>query len=202
MAAPASERRRELVAIASELFAAQGYQATTVREIAIAAGMLSGSLYHHFESKEAILDELLREYLDEAVRTYELIATAPSDPLETLQSMVMATFQSFKAHQAAITVYQQERQYLAQFSRFAYLHECDVRVHSLWTTVIEHGIATGALRADLDPKITYRFIRDAVWLAVRWFERQGPLSVDQLGKQYVDMILVGVSGPATRDARP
>src|SRR6266487_949837 len=54
-----SERRAHLVALAGELFAQKGYRATTVREIADAAGILSGSLYHHFDSKESIGDEIL-----------------------------------------------------------------------------------------------------------------------------------------------
>ena len=54
-----SERRARMVALAGELFAQKGYRATTVREIADAAGILSGSLYHHFDSKESIGDEIL-----------------------------------------------------------------------------------------------------------------------------------------------
>ncbi len=55
----ASERRDHLVKLAAELFARKGFQATTVREIAEEAGILSGSLYHHFDSKETIVDEVL-----------------------------------------------------------------------------------------------------------------------------------------------
>ena len=58
-AAPPSERRAHLVMLAGELFAEKGFRATTVREIADAAGILSGSLYHHFDSKESIGDEIL-----------------------------------------------------------------------------------------------------------------------------------------------
>ena len=47
-----SGRRADVVQLAGELFAEKGYRATTVREIADAAGILSGSLYPHFDSKE------------------------------------------------------------------------------------------------------------------------------------------------------
>ncbi|WP_343243309.1 helix-turn-helix domain-containing protein, partial [Streptomyces sp. SID12501] len=59
------ERRRELLDTAAEVFAAQGYNATTVRKIADAAGMLAGSLYYHFDSKESMLDEILSAFLNE-----------------------------------------------------------------------------------------------------------------------------------------
>ena len=53
-----SGRRDELLEIAAGLFADRGVRATTVRDIADAAGILSGSLYHHFDSKESMVDEI------------------------------------------------------------------------------------------------------------------------------------------------
>lgn len=62
-AAPA--RRRELLDKAIGVFADLGYNATTVRRIADEVGMLAGSLYYYFESKDAMLEEILRTFLDE-----------------------------------------------------------------------------------------------------------------------------------------
>ncbi len=58
-----SERsRRAVLDAALQLFAAQGYRATTMREIAEKAGVSTGNVYHHFPDKEAIFRELLDEY--------------------------------------------------------------------------------------------------------------------------------------------
>ncbi len=58
-----SERsRRTLLDAALRLFSRQGYRATTVRDIAKAAGVSTGNLYHHFPDKEAIFRTLLDEY--------------------------------------------------------------------------------------------------------------------------------------------
>src|SRR5436190_24195181 len=106
-----SQRRDALVQIAAELFAEQGYRATTVRHIGDAAGVLSGSLYHHFDSKETILDELLSSYLNELVETYREI-TAGVEPVTALRGLVTEAFRSLGEHRAAITVLQNERNYL------------------------------------------------------------------------------------------
>lgn len=60
-------RRAEIIATAASLIASSGLR-TSLQEIADAAGILPGSLYHHFESKEAILVELIRRYQDDLGR--------------------------------------------------------------------------------------------------------------------------------------
>lgn len=186
-----SARRADLVRIAAELFAERGYRATTVRHIGDAAGVLSGSLYHHFDSKETILDELLSSYLDELLTTYREIAGA--DPVTALRGLVTEAFRSLGEHRAAITVLQNERNYLRTLPRFGYLSEADDEVRRIWTTVLRDGIDAGAFRRDLDPEITYRFLRDSVWVAVRWFRPHGRLSADDLADQYLTMILDGIT---------
>ena len=58
-----SERsRRQVLDTALQLFSQQGYRATSVRDIAVRAGVSTGNLYHHFPDKEAIFDALLDEF--------------------------------------------------------------------------------------------------------------------------------------------
>jgi AcrR family transcriptional regulator len=61
-------RRDEILAAAAALFASAGYTNTSMREVAAASGILAGSLYHHFESKEANAVELIEAYHADLVR--------------------------------------------------------------------------------------------------------------------------------------
>ena len=70
------DRRGVILASAAELFARKGVSATTVREIADAVGILSGSLYHHFESKDAIVAEILAGYLRDIQDRYATVLEA------------------------------------------------------------------------------------------------------------------------------
>lgn len=54
-----SRRREEILAIAAELFAERGFSGVTVDDIGAAAGVSGPALYHHFDSKEAVLGEML-----------------------------------------------------------------------------------------------------------------------------------------------
>lgn len=184
-----------MIEIAAELFAEKGFRSTTVREIGDAAGVLSGSLYHHFDSKETIIEEILSSYLDNLLTTYAQIVEVGHDPVTTLRELIVAAFVSLGPHRAAITVIQNERNYLSQFPRFAYLTEAETTVRGIWVTVIEDGIAAGRFRDDLDPVIAYRFLRDSVWVAVRWFDPSGTLTAEQLADQYLRLVMEGLQVP-------
>jgi AcrR family transcriptional regulator len=194
--AHASQRRAALVALAADLFAERGYRSTTVREIAEAAGVLSGSLYHHFDSKESIIDELLSNYLDELLATYRAIVSDGGSSIEVLSRLVHAAFSSFDRHRAAIMVFQNERQYLLNYPRFGYLAKSEQAVGRLWLKVIRDGIVSGDLRNDLDPKLAHQFVRDAIWVAVRWYQPGGRLSSSQLADQYLTLLLDGMRASA------
>jgi TetR/AcrR family transcriptional regulator, cholesterol catabolism regulator len=187
-----SGRRDALIAIAADLFAERGYRSTTVREIAEAAGVLSGSLYHHFDSKESIIDELLSSYLDELLATYREIVAEGGSSIVVLSRLVHAAFGSFDRHRAAITVFQNERGYLLNYPRFGYIAKSEQAVSRLWMKVIRDGIASGELRSDVDPKLAHRFIRDAIWVSVRWYRPGGRLTSDQLADQYLSFMLDGM----------
>ncbi len=58
------EIRREILRRSAALFAARGYPAATIADLAVANGMSRGLLYHYFASKEALLSEMLHEHLD------------------------------------------------------------------------------------------------------------------------------------------
>ena len=93
-------RRQELLSIAAELFAERGYKATTVRDIADAAGILSGSLYHHFATKEAMVDELLDSFQTQLFRRYDAVVGSIRTPREKLEDIVRLSFDAVGSHRA------------------------------------------------------------------------------------------------------
>nr|WP_245690761.1 TetR/AcrR family transcriptional regulator [Sinosporangium album] len=190
---PASDRRDHLVKLAAEIFARKGFQATTVREIATEAGILSGSLYHHFDSKETIVDEVLSTFLDDLISRYRAVIEKGGKPRPTLTEMVRIGFGSLEPHRAAITVMQNDWSYLRQIERFDYLVKAEHVVERMWVDQIKRGQAEGQLRADIDPKLTYRMIRDAIWVAVRWFRPGGRLGTAHLADHYISVLFDGLA---------
>ncbi|GAB2466849.1 MULTISPECIES: TetR/AcrR family transcriptional regulator [Streptomyces] len=190
---PSPERREELLATAAEVFAAQGYNATTVRKIADEAGLLAGSLYYYFDSKESMLDEILSGFLTELWARYDAVLGTDLGPRETLEALVTESFREMDQRRAAVAIYQRESKHLQNQPRFAFLVESQKKFEKAWLGTLERGVAAEVFRADLDIRLTYRFLRDTVWVAVSWYRPGGQHSPEEIARQYLSMVLEGIA---------
>ena len=75
--------KQEILEAALELFSVQGFEATSISQIASAVGIRKASLYSHFESKQAILDALVRDVLDQYA-AHSIFARPDGDPEDAL----------------------------------------------------------------------------------------------------------------------
>jgi AcrR family transcriptional regulator len=191
-AQPTESRRDELLAIAARLFAEKGFRNTTVRDIADAAGILSGSLYHHFDSKESMVDEILSTFQEELFGQYDAILAGDQDPLAKLEQAVSVSFEAIDKHRDEVAIYQNDAAYLLTFERFAYLGERNQQSREVWLTLLQNGIDAGVLRDDLDLELTYRFIRDTIWVAVSWYRPGGRRTHTEIARQYLSILLEGI----------
>jgi AcrR family transcriptional regulator len=189
---PVVSRRDELLELAAAMFAQRGLRATTVRDIADAAGILSGSLYHHFASKEEMVDEVLRGFLDWLFARYQEIIDTQPNPLERFKGLFMASFDAIEHRHAQVVIYQDEAKRLTSQPRFSYVQDLNRKQRQMWVDVLQQGIKEGYFRSDLNVDLVYRFIRDTTWVSVRWYLPGGPLTAEQVGRQYLSIVLGGI----------
>ncbi|MGO9195711.1 MAG: TetR/AcrR family transcriptional regulator [Acidimicrobiales bacterium] len=104
-AADKASRRQDILAAAKEVFAEKGYHATTIADIARAAGLSYGSIYWYYESKETLFHELmsaeaaaLRQHIDTAV----LATPRAADPAAPFRAAVRATIEFYDADRALV----------------------------------------------------------------------------------------------------
>ncbi|GAB6928274.1 TetR/AcrR family transcriptional regulator [Paenibacillus sp. JCM 10914] len=87
----AEERRNEILDAADELFGLKGFDGTSTNNILEKVGIARGTLYHHFKSKEDIMDALIERYSDRLLSAAQEIAIDKSIPVvERLTRVVMA----------------------------------------------------------------------------------------------------------------
>lgn len=85
-----SQRRRQILEIAAQLFARKGYRGTSMRDIGEQAGVLGGSLYHHIKSKDALFVELHNAALDVAQARIAQAVERRDDPWDRLEAACAA----------------------------------------------------------------------------------------------------------------
>jgi TetR/AcrR family transcriptional regulator, cholesterol catabolism regulator len=196
-----SERRSHMVALAGDLFAQKGYRATTVREIADAAGILSGSLYHHFDSKESIGDEILSGFINEVLADYRTAVASAASPRAAIEQIVRSTSRTLSRHRAALAMLQHDFVYFTTLPRFAYLPRALREIERIWISQLELGKQAGLFRADLDAKLTYRLMRDVLWIPVQW-RRTGGYTAEQVVDGFLRILFDGIvaRGPGSAPA--
>ena len=192
MTQPAS-LRDELLKLAATMFAERGLKSTTVRDIADSAGILSGSLYHHFKSKEQMVEEVLKDFLDWLFERYQEIVAGESTPLDRVKGLFMASFEAIEHRHAQVVIYQDEAKRLSALPQFAFVDDRNREQRKMWVDLLHEGIADGSFRPDLDVDLVYRFIRDTTWVSVRWYEPGGPLTAEEVGRQYLAIVLGGIT---------
>lgn len=189
---PSSERREQILSIAARLIARQGYSATTVRDIADEAGILSGSLYHHFPSKETILQDLLRGFLAGLRGHFSAIVAEGLSPRETLDRLIAHAFHTIESQPDQVALYQNELSFLGSQPGFEFIHEERVQIEELWIEQFREGQRVGEFRSTIDPAVAYRFYRDAVWSTVAWYRPGRGHTIDSLTSNFLDLLHNGL----------
>lgn len=185
-------RREQIIAIARRQIASRGYSSTTVRDIADEAGILSGSLYHHFASKEAVLQEILRTFMDDTLAHFERIVASSAGYRSHLDQLIEHAFLTIEARPDDVRIYQNETGFLMTQPGFEFLVDGAARIEELWIGQITAGQADGVFRDSVDPRLAFRFIRDAVWSTVFWYRPGGSHTAASVSANYLELLHAGL----------
>ncbi|MFI1582283.1 TetR/AcrR family transcriptional regulator [Embleya sp. NPDC020630] len=192
---PRADRRAEIIRHACALFAKRGYGATTVRQIAESADMLSGSLYHHFPSKEAMLLEVLDSFFADIMSRQRATVERGDAPVETLRGLLRDSLEVIgNSPDAAIVVVGESRR-LSGSDSFVWLSDRTVEASALWGRVLRRGVEEGSLRRDLHPVLLSLMLQSAVWGMAQWYRPSGRYDPDAAAGRLVDLFVRGIVRP-------
>lgn len=191
-----TDRKHEVVDVAKKLFAERGVRQTTVREIGASVGILSGSLYHHFGSKDELVDHIVRDFVTSVLARYDQIAAEDVDSATRLQMMARFAFSLLETAPEEMIIVADEYMYAETTdggaAQFGYLVDFNARVGQHWHDVLESGVASGELRSSVEPRLLYRLIRDAIGGATRWWQPTKGMTTDQIADSLVEVVLKGI----------
>jgi AcrR family transcriptional regulator len=182
-------RRREIDEVASELFHASGYAATSIRDIARALDIQGASLYAHVASKE----DLLWAIVDRAATAFERaadIAAAESrggDAVERLAATVEAHVEVVTADPERSSVFVTEWRHLSEPRRGTIAARRDA-YEARFRDTIADGVSIGVFAAT-DPAIAATFLLTALNGIATWYRPDGRLGRDRIADHYVELSL-------------
>jgi AcrR family transcriptional regulator len=196
-------RRRQLLRASARLFREKGYDGTSVRDIAQATGMQSGSWVYHFATKQDILEAVMHEGLVEALARIEAIAAEALPPRATFERLVRTHLDTLLGPgQDFIPVVLYEWRSLEPQARRK-IKVLLKRYEAIWQGVIAALQQEGAWpgRTQIDGLLLFGALN---WIA-RWYDTRGRLDVESLAQQCIAFFLrepaAGPRRPSSRRAR-
>lgn len=183
---PASARGR-LLKEAARLFRDKGYERTTVRDLAAAVGIQSGSLFHHFRTKEEILKAVMVETIRLNTALMQAAADSEESPRGKLRALVRSELESINGQTGeAMAVLVYEWRSLSESSQVQVLELREI-YEGLWLSVLEELNELGQLKAE--PFIVRRMLTGALSWTVTWYKpERGGLTLDGLTDQVMAML--------------
>ncbi len=190
-------RRGEILSTAARVIAAKGFASATVRDIADAAGILSGSLYHHFKSKDQMLVEILQTMLSQTRNAYEEVSEQGMNPRESVSQLLRNGFGVLERWQVEIRILQNDFPYLSTLPAFSFVSEVQDEIEQIWVKEIKRGMESGVFSSRVDAGLIYRVMMGSILNAGRWFRRGGEMTSEQLGRVHAEFFLNGLLNPAS-----
>ena len=181
-----SPRRKELTRQAARLFVQEGFDRTTVRMLADEMGIKSGSLFHHFRDKQAILAAVIEEGTQNALNMAHQALNDTGDTASArLHAMARAHLQTLHTDRNAhvVALYEWRRLDPAARSHLSHLRDA---YEALWESVIDDALAAGLIHGDRF--LVSRFVMGALNWTVRWYDPEGKRTPDELANELVAML--------------
>jgi len=181
-----TETQAKIIAVATELFAQQGYHATGVAELGRAVGLGAGALYHHIGSKEELLLTIVRAHLEDVFAFGTLLLAAEGTAVAKLHELAREHMRLVAHRRTELLVMLRELDSLTGQRRADMLALRDA-VEDVWNQVVRRGVEAGEL-TDLDPMFV-KVVLGAMNYSLFWFQPDGSETPEQMADRILNMLL-------------
>lgn len=180
-----------LLGVAGRLFRERGYAATSLRDIAAAAGMLPGSVHYRFPTKELLLRTLMERGMQRAIHEIRESIDASHDPLERMRLAMRAHLRLLVEGDDAIYVLLYELRSIEHEDRTAIVALRDA-YDALWTGLLYAAVGAGQVRTGVDVHLVRLMVIGAINWTAQWYRPDGVRSTDAIADTYCDIMLNGI----------
>ncbi|HPT50212.1 MAG TPA: TetR/AcrR family transcriptional regulator [Accumulibacter sp.] len=181
-----TNRREELLRVAARLFVEKGFEATTTRDIADAAGMRSGSPFYHFRSKQELLKTVMIDGIENGARRLHAAIAAVDDPERRLRTMIRVHLDNLLAGDCRTPMLLFESRSLDSAARDEIAAAAD-RYQQAWQTTLNELATSGRLRGSA--RTSRLLLFGMLNWSSQWYRPDGALSLDDIGDAAAALLL-------------
>lgn len=191
--AAATHARRDILRAAARLFQERGYEATSMQDVASALSVSKGALYHHFQSKDEILFEIMNHGLDVFDKEVLDVVRQIPDPVERLRTCIARHIRMLlRGRDREITVILHENRTLpARLRRLINARKKDY-IQFLEET-IKAVQKQMRIKNDISPRSAAFALLGMINWVYQWYRPGGPLSEEQLIRDYTTLFFDGLT---------
>lgn len=177
---------------AARLFRDRGFERTTVRDLAREVGILPGSIFHHFQSKDEILRIVMRESIILNLARVRAALAEAHGPVESLRALIESELWAINGDTGeAWTVLVREWRSLSDAGQ-ANILELRDEYEALWLSVLEQAHDQGLLQSQ--PFVLRRLLVGALSWTVNWYRPDGGLSLEDLTDEVLALAIADRRG--------
>jgi AcrR family transcriptional regulator len=191
-AAPPRARRRagEIIDAAASVFAERGYHGASTQDIADVLGIRQASLYYYFGSKEEALEQVCMLGVEGFVERATAIVHAPGTATDRIRALVAVHLAPLGDRRDYVRVFLRERGHLPDVARRR-VGRLSRRLERLIEEVFTAGVASGELRADLDPRLATLAMLGMCNAVPAWLPVETGLSIEAVAQALATVLLDG-----------
>ena len=185
-----SVRKKEIIKVASQLFKDKGYNAVTMRDIALELGIKAASLYNHIEGKQEILSILVLDLAKEFTLGMEKIASSTNSPIQKIELLIELHIDITVSQSEALAALNNDWMHLQGKDLKNFIKMRDDYEEN-FRKIIKEGIANHEIK-NHHPEVILFSILSTLRTLYLWYQKRGKLDVNVLKRDMIAVLLKGI----------
>jgi TetR/AcrR family transcriptional regulator, cholesterol catabolism regulator len=181
----------EVVSAAARVFAAKGFEATTVDDLIEATGLQRGGLYHYMQNKGDLLVEVHRRLIEPLLAEIEEIDTEPNDPPTALRLIARALARNMRDYNNEMIVFLHEWRTIRDDAAWEDIRRARRDLEHTIERTLRRGVRAGSFEIT-DTRLAVLALLGMFNHAHQWFRPDGRVSADELAESFSDIFLRGI----------
>lgn len=182
------KRQAEIIEAAAKVFAQRGYHGASTQDIADVLGIRQASLYYYFDSKEAALEAVCAEGMQDYALHAQRILRAPARGADRVAQVFFRHLAPMAERHDFTLVFLRERRFLPAPARRR-IRALEQRYERLIERIIQQAIEVGEFRRDLDARMATLALLGLGNSAAVWFGREPGATLERITENYVDLLV-------------